>query len=121
MTSRASLYTLILIALLTWGGLLLFTRYVPPVTLAAFIAFFLIMSVCLTSTIAPLAYLVSRRLLASRMHRITVRHAIRQGALLSLVIELNLMLRALHSWNIVMAVVILGAAVVIEVLFLARK
>src|SRR5579859_791758 len=121
MTNRASLYTLILIALVAWGGLLLFTRFVPPITIASFIAFFLILSICLTSTFAPLVYFISRRLLASRMNRITVRHAIRQGGLLALVIVLNLALRALHSWNIVMAVAILGAAIVIEVLFLARK
>jgi hypothetical protein len=110
-----------LIALSTWAALLLFTHYVPPNSIISFIAFFLILSVCLTSTFAPISYLFSRSLLTSRRHRITVRHAIRQGALLSLVVVLNLLLRALHSWSVVMGIVLLVAAIVIEILFLARK
>ena len=43
------------------------------------------------------------------------------GTLLSLCIVCNLILRAFHSWNVFMAIVIFGAAVVIEVLSLARK
>jgi hypothetical protein len=34
---------------------------------------------------------------------------------------LNLILRALHSWTISMALVIVVAAIIVEVLFLARK
>jgi hypothetical protein len=50
-----------------------------------------------------------------------VRQAIRESALLALVIILNLMLRALHSWNLAVAVVLLVAAIVVEVLALVRK
>jgi hypothetical protein len=68
-----------------------------------------------------MAYLVSYRFLASRLARVTMRYSLRQGILLSLVVVLNLILRALHSWSIFMAIVILGAAIVIEILALARK
>ncbi|MBV9230139.1 MAG: hypothetical protein JOZ18_12555 [Chloroflexi bacterium] len=121
MTNRSSLWILLLIALLTWGGLLLFTRYVPPHSIAAFIAFFLILSIALTSTIAPIAYFISHRVLPRHFYRTTIRQAIRQGALLTLVVILNLILRALHSWNIFMAIVILVAAIMVEALFLAKK
>ncbi len=120
-TNRAALYTLLVLAPLAWGGLLLFTRFVPPHTLLAFVAFFMLLTVALISTFSPLAYLISLRFLASRLYRATVRHALRQGALFSLCIVLNLILRALHSWSIFTAVVIFVAAIVIEVLSLARK
>lgn len=121
MNKRASLYRLLPIALLAWGGLLLFTRFVPPSTPMAFIAFFIILSVALTSTFALLIYAISSRLFASGHYYPTVHHAMRQGALLSAVIVLNLIMRALHSWNLFMALIILGAAVIVEVLSLAKK
>jgi hypothetical protein len=121
MSNRSSLYTLLLIAPLAWAGLLLLTRFVPPNALLAFVGFFLILSVALTSTCAPAAYFVGRHIFSSQRYRTTVRHAMRQGALISLVIVLNLILRALHSWSVFMAIVILAAAVLLEVLSLARK
>jgi hypothetical protein len=122
MTSRLSLYLLLGVAVLAWGGLLLFTRFVPPHTLLAFVAFFLILTVALLCTFAPCSFALGLRLFASRRrHRITLRYALRQATLLSLAIVLNLILRALHSWTVIMAIVIVAAAVIVEVLFLARK
>jgi|SRR5579875_1620567 hypothetical protein len=121
MTSRIALYTLLGIALLAWIGLLLFTHFVPPLTMPAFLTFFVILLVALTSTFTPLAYLVGYWVLAGRNYRVTVRQSIRESALLALVIILNLILRALHSWNPAMAIVLLVAAIVVEVLALVRK
>jgi hypothetical protein len=121
MTRRASIYTLLLMAFVAWGGLLLFTRFVPPQSLLAFCAFFLLLAIALTGTFSPLAYVVGLRVFSLRHYRATLRHAIRQGILLSLVIVLNLILRALHSWSIFAAIVIVVVAVVLEVLSLARK
>ena len=121
LSNRATLYILILLAPFLWGGLLLFTRYVPPQTVVAFIAFFVLLSVAITSTFAPIAYFISLRFLSSRLYRTTVRHALRQGALLSLCIVLNLILLSLHSWNIFAAIIIFAAAIVIEIISLGRK
>jgi hypothetical protein len=121
MTSRISLYTLLGVALLAWMGLLLFTHFVPPLTIPALLAFFVILLVALTSTFTPLAYLIGRWILAERNYRITVRQSIRESALLALVIILNLILRALHSWNLAMGIVLLVAAIIVEVLALVRK
>ncbi len=121
MTNRTALYLLLLLALLAWGGLLLFTRFIPPDSTLAFVIFFLILGIALTCTIAPLAYAFSGRFLTVRQYRPNVRHALRQGALLALCAVLNLLLLALHSWNIFAAIVIFVAVVVIEVLSLARK
>ncbi len=120
-TNRKALYILILLAPLLWGGFLLFTRFVPPHTTLAFIAFFILLGVAFASTFSPLAYFISLRFLSSRLYRATVRHALRQGVLLSLCIILNLILLSLHSWNIFTAIVIFIAAIVIEVVSLARK
>ncbi len=120
--SSLSLYALLGVAVLAWGGLLLFTHFVPPQRLLVFAAFFLLLTLALICTFAPLAYALGRRLFPSRRrHRITWYYALRQGTLFSFAIVLNLILRALHSWNIIMALVIVGAAVIVEVLFLARK
>ena len=121
LSNRATLYILIILAPFLWGGLLLFTRYIPPQTVLAFIAFFALLSIAITSTFAPIAYFISLRFLSSRLYRTTVRHALRQGALLSLCIILNLILLSLHSWNIFATIIILAAAIVIEVVSLARK
>jgi hypothetical protein len=50
-----------------------------------------------------------------------VRYALRQSALLTIAIVLNLIFLALHTWNVVMALIILLAVVILEILFLARK
>lgn len=121
MSKRMVLYLMLLLAPFLWGGLLLFTRFVPPHTLLAFIFFFLLLGTALTCIFSPLAYFIGLRFLSSRLYRATVRHAVRQGILLSLCIVLNLILRALHSWNIFTALLTVGAVLVIEILSLARK
>jgi hypothetical protein len=121
MTNRTALNMLMLFAPLAWAALLVFTHFVPPQAVQAYVTFFVLLSVALTSTLSPLAYFISLRFISSRLHRATMRHALRQGALLSLWIVFNLLLRALHSWNLFVAIVSLGIIIVIEVLSLGRK
>ena len=121
LTNRATTYLLLMLALLTWAGIVLFTRYVPPQSLMAFTAFFALLAVALACTFAPVAYVIGLRFISSRLYRATMRHAVRQGMLLSLCIVLNLILRAMHSWNIITAIIIFVAAIVIEIVSLARK
>ena len=119
--NRTTLYILLLLAPVAWGGLLTYTHFVPPVGTLSYTTFFVLLGIALTCTFSPIAYVIGLRFLSSRLYRATVRHAIRQGALLSLCIVLNLLLRSLHSWNIFAAIVIFIAAIVIEVVSLARK
>jgi hypothetical protein len=121
MTNRTALYVLMLLALLAWGGLLLFTHFVPPQAVLAYVTFFVLLSVALTCTFSLLAYFIGLRFISSRLYRATMRHALRQGALLALLIVFNLLLRVLHSWSIFTALVSLGIVLVIEVLSLGRK
>jgi hypothetical protein len=124
MTNRSSLYTLVLIALVSWGGLLFFTHQVSPLVspaLPAFIAFFLILTIALTSTVAPIAYMIDRIFFSVHSHQVPIRNALRRGALFALIIVLNLMLRTLNSWNVFTAILIALAVIVVEVMVVARK
>jgi len=120
-TNRATIYILLALAPIFWGALLLYTRFIPPHTLLAYFTLFILLGLAITSTFTPIAYFISLRFLSSRLARATVRHALRQGILLSLCIVLNLILLALHSWNIFAAVIIFAAAIVIEIVSLAKK
>lgn len=120
-SNRSTLLILSVIALLAWGGLRLFTYLVPPHTYLAFIILYLILIPAVTCTFAIVAYVIGARLFSLPLYKLTLRHAIRQGGLLSLVLVFNLILLALHSWYIFTAIVVLAAAVVVEVLSLARK
>jgi hypothetical protein len=121
MTNRITLNMLMLLAPLAWAALLIFTHFVPPQTVQAYVTFFVLLDVALTSTLSPLAYFISLRFISSRLHRATMRHALREGALVSLWVVFNLLLRALHSWSLFVAIVSLGIIIVIEVLSLGRK
>ena len=118
---RTTLYILALLAPLAWSALLLYTRFVPPQGVLAFAVFFILLDIALTSTLTPLAYVIGLRFFSPRLYRATTPHALRQGALLSLLIVFNLLLRALQSWSIFTAFVSLAIVVVFEVLSLARK
>ncbi len=121
MTNRSSLSLLSIIAVLAWAGLLTFTGFVPPHTVLAFVAFFLILCVALIATFTPITYGLGRLFLVRRRYLVTPRYAFRQAILLTLVVLLNLILRALNSWNIFTALVIVASAILIEILALARK
>ena len=121
MTNRTSLNMLMLLAPLAWAALLIFTHFVPPQSVQAYITFFVLLGVALTITLSPLAYFIGRRFMSSRLHRGTTRHALREGALVSIWVVFNLLLRALHSWSLFVAIVSLGIIIVIEVLSLGRK
>ncbi|HET8911796.1 MAG TPA: hypothetical protein VFN23_10055 [Ktedonobacteraceae bacterium] len=121
MKNRAVWYVSLLMIPICWAGFVVFTRFIPPEGIAAFLAFFVILDIALTSTLVPVAYAINSRVLPARLFNIAIQLSLRQGALLALCIVLNLILRALHSWNIFTGVVIVGAAVIIEILSLARK
>ena len=121
MTGRAILYSSAVIALLAWIAVALFTRFVSPTSIMAFTLLFTLLGIALTCTLTPITYGIGLRLITSQIYRATVSHAVRQALLLSLAVILNLILLSLHSWNIFTGLIILAAAVIVEVLFLARK
>jgi hypothetical protein len=108
-------------AVVAWGGVLVFTRFVPPATPFAFLVLFLMLGIALISTFSPVAYAIGNWLFGTRRRKTTIRSAIRQGVLLTIAVLLNLFFRAADSWNLLMAVVVFVVVIVIEVLILARK
>lgn len=121
MKQREFLIGIFLIALFIWGGLFLFTYQVRPASSLALIAFFFMLTTALICTFAPLAYILGQRFLFGRRYRSTVGQSLRQGILLTFIIIANLVLRLLHSWSLLTAIVIIVAAFVFEILSLARK
>ncbi|HZR44042.1 MAG TPA: hypothetical protein VFB12_28265 [Ktedonobacteraceae bacterium] len=120
MRKRSSLLRPLIIALLAWAALLTFTYFMWPPTIWVFVAFFVMLAVALISTLSLLIYIIGRNVFSLPLYQ-TMRPAVRQSTLLSLVVIFNLLLRALNSWNIIMAIVIFIAAVILEILALARK
>ncbi len=121
MKQREVLIGIFLIALFIWGGLFLFTYQIRPATQLVLVTFLFLLTAALISTFAPLAYMLGQRFLITRRNHSIVGQSLRQSLLLTFVIIANLILRLLHSWNLLTAIVILAAAIVIEILALARK
>lgn len=121
MSYRSSFSLAGIIAFLAWIALLLFTHFVPPSTLLSFVTFFVLLCVALIGTFTPISYVFGQLFFRRKHYTVTLRYALRQGTLLTLVIIVNLILRALHSWNILMALVIVVIVAVVELLALARK
>src|SRR5579875_441508 len=118
--SRILLLVLSILALCAWGGLLIFTRYVPPRGLSIFILFFVLLGLALICTLTPLIYLVTRVILIRHSYRPILIQTLRQATLLSTWVGFNLLLRLLSSWSIFTAIVSFGIIVVIEILVLGR-
>ncbi len=55
MTNRTALNVLMVLAPLAWAALLVFTHFVPPQGVQAYVTFFVLLDVALTSTLSPLA------------------------------------------------------------------
>ncbi len=121
LSTRRALLTIVVLIPLVWACFLVFTYFVPPHTFLVYFTFFVLLGVALTCTFTPFAYFIGRRFLTPRRYRVSIHQSLREGALLSLAIILNLSLRSLHSWNIFACIVIFGAIILIEVLFLVRK
>jgi hypothetical protein len=118
---RTLLITLALLALLAWGGLLLFTHFIAPGGSLVFLGFFCLLTTGLLSTLIPLIYLVARPILAVHSAQPHLGQVIRQASLISIWIVFNMLLRLLHSWSIFTAVVSFGIIVVVELLALGRE
>jgi hypothetical protein len=120
-STKLLLALLLMFALLFWGGLLWFTYYIYPSTTSTYFVFFLLLLNALTLTLAPPIYGLGARFFFARSNRMTPLRALLLSLVCALAVVLNLILRALHSWNPIMAIVIVAAAFVVEILFLARK
>jgi hypothetical protein len=120
-SARTLLIIMPITALLAWGGLLLFTRYIPPQSAPALLAFFVLLSLALFCTLTLLIYPITRVIQAGRSKRPELGQAMRQSGLISIWIIFNLLLRVLASWSLFTAIVSFGIIMVIEILAMVGR
>jgi hypothetical protein len=119
---RRPISTLVVAALVAWIGLGLFGKLVAPEGLPARFLFLLFLLIALTATFSPIALVLGRRFVRSKWYaQQSLRHALRQGALLALAIVANLALKALDAWFWVDIILIALVVVLVELIALARK
>jgi hypothetical protein len=110
------------VALVAWLGLGLFGKLVSPAGAAPRLLFLLLLFIALTATFTPIAQFLGRQLVRSKWYaQHSLRHALRQGALVALAIIANLALRALGAWFWADIILIALAVILVEIIALARK
>lgn len=122
MATRHPILIIVMVALGAWLCLGLFGKLVAPEGIGASLLFLLLLLIALTASFTPLAQLLGRRLARSKRHaQHSLRHALRQGALVALAIVANLALRALDAWSWADIILIVLAVVLVELIALARR
>ncbi len=122
MAIRHPVVTMAVVALFAWLGLGLFGKLVAPEGAFPRILFLLLLLIALTATFTPIAQLVGSRLVRSKWYALhAFRHALRQGLLIALAIVANLTLKALDAWFWADVLLIALAAVLVEIIAIARK
>ncbi len=122
MARRHPILTMTVVALVAWLCLGLFGKFVAPSGTAVRLLFLLLLLMALTASFTPVAQLVGNRLVRSKWYRLhSLRHALRQGALVALAIVANLALKVLDAWFWADVILIALAVVLVEIIALARK
>ena len=122
MRIRHPMLALALGALGAWVILGLFGKFVSPDHTFTIVVFLLVLFVALAATLTPLARLVSIKWIRSKWyHQHGLQHALRQGTLGALALVANLTLIALGAWFWADILLIGLAAVLVEMIALARK
>jgi hypothetical protein len=122
MAIRHPVLVLLTLAALAWVGLALFGKLVPPQGVLAPTIFLLILFLALTTSLTLLIQVIGVHLIRSTWYQQhSLRHALRQGTLLAAASSVNLVLLLLHAWFWADVVLLLLAAVLVELIALARK
>src|ERR1051326_257243 len=122
MAARHPIRTMVVVALIAWVILVLYGKLVSPEGAVARIMFLVLLLVALTATFTPVAQFVGSQFVRSKWYaQHAWRHALRQGALVAITIVANLALKALDAWFWADILLIALAAVLVELIALARK
>ena len=109
-------------ALLCWGALGGIVYWLSPEAPYARHAFFLALGGAIFFTLSPIIRAVTLQFAHSRLYQETVTfHAARQALMISVFVTGNLFLQMNRAWNGLMALLLLGAFAVIEIVLLARR
>ena len=109
-------------ALVCWGALAGVVYALSPEALYARHTFFAALGGAIFFTLSPIIRAVTLQFAHSRLYQETVTfHAARQAFLVSVFITGNLFLQMNRAWNGLVALLLLGAFAVIEIVLLARR
>jgi hypothetical protein len=109
-------------ALVCWGALAGIVYALNPEDSTARIAFFGVLGGAIFFTLTPIIRGITLQFAHSRLYQATVGfHAARQALMISIFITGNLFLQMNRAWNGLMALLLLGAFIVVEIVLLARR
>jgi hypothetical protein len=109
-------------ALVCWCALAGVVYALSPDAPNARVALFLALGGAIFFTLSPIIRAVTLQFAHSRLYQETVTfHAVRQALLVSVFVTGNLFLQMNRAWNVLVALLLLGAFAVIEIVLLARR
>jgi len=109
-------------ALVCWGALAGIVYALDPEDPTARLAFFGALGGAIFFTLSPIIRAITLQFAHSRLYQETVSfHAARQALMISVFVTGNLFLQMNRAWNGLMALLLLGAFVVVEIVRLARR
>ena len=111
-----------LAALVCWGALAGIVYARDPEDPTARLAFFGALGGAIFFTLSPIIRAITLQFAHSRLYQETVSfHAARQALMISVFVTGNLFLQMNRAWNGLMALLLLGAFIVVEIVLLARR
>ena len=119
MPNRATLISLVALAVILWVGLVAFMNHVPPSFLNQ-MAFLLIWGFAIACTTIPLAYVVNGRFQSFRKAR-DLSLAVRRGSLTGILALVLMALRFLRLLSLLSGILLVALALAIEVSLTLRR
>lgn len=111
-----------LAALVCWGALAGIVYALDPEDPTARLALFGALGGAIFFTLSPIIRAITLQFAHSRLYQETVSfHAARQALMISVFVTGNLFLQMNRAWNGLMALLLLGAFIVVEIVLLARR
>lgn len=111
-----------LAALVCWVALAGIVYALNPADPTARLAFFGALGGAIFFTLSPVIRAITLQFAHSRLYQETVSfHAARQALMISVFVTGNLFLQMNRAWNGLMALLLLGAFIVVEIVLLARR
>jgi len=109
-------------AVMCWCGLAGIIYALDPTDPTARLAFFAALAAAIFFTLSPIIRAVSLQFSNSRLYQEGLGfQAARQALMISAFVTVNLFLQMNRAWNGLMALLLLGAFAVIEIVLLARR
>lgn len=110
-----------ILSVLSWVGLAYVVYTTDPASVLNRLAFLVLLSMGLLTTLSPVAHYLHFRFTAAKSYRSDVRRSFREGGLAALFLALCAWLRMGQALNWINALLLLSALALIEVFILVRS